>query len=139
MIPKLMAAQKITFILTVGTSNLTVPLFPTFKFGNLSMYVILILLLLLLITVLLVALKDNKYVFRKHNWQDSPFNMLLPVSVFQFYAYLFLSMGIGSILSTLYLYNTINHIGLLAVTLGFGLIISLRITLLFINKRLSLH
>lgn len=131
--PKLISLTKTIFIVISGIPNLIAPIGSSIIINDKRILILPIIVILILLPFLAEFLHGSNHNFRKPDWHDSPFNLYYPLSVFQFYGYIFLVTGISSILGTYRNFSHLNYIGLLSVLLSIGAFSAMYFTIEFMK------
>ena len=118
--PKSISLLKTIFVIISGIPNLIAPIGTEIRITDKRILFFPVLVMLILLPYIAEFLNGNTFNFRKPDWQDSPFNKNFPLSVFQFYAYLFLVYGLSMVIGTYIKFQQPNFIGILSVLLSIG-------------------
>jgi len=71
----------------------------------------------------------------KPTWNDNPFVLKRPLSLFHFGSFFFLAVGISMLLGAGIRYQTLNSFGLIAVSFGLGILIGIWLTLKWVKSK----
>ena len=117
---KSISLSKTIFIIISGIPNLIAPIGSDIKITDKRILILPVLVMLILLPFITEFLQGKTFNFRKPDWRDSPFNMNYPLSVFQFYGYVFLVYGLSMVIGTYINFQQANFIGILSVLLSIG-------------------
>jgi hypothetical protein len=65
----------------------------------------------------------------KPTWNDNPFYMKRPLSIFHFGSFFFLTVGLSLILGTVIKFQSLSYFGLTSMSFGLGMLIGIWLTL----------
>jgi hypothetical protein len=118
--PKSISLSKTIFVIISGIPNLIAPIGSDINIADKRILILPVLVMLILLPFFAEFLHGKIYNFREPDWHDSPFNMNFPLSVFQFYGYVFLVYGLSMVIGTYIKFHQPNFIGIFAVLLSIG-------------------
>lgn len=118
--PKSISLSKTIFIIISAIPNLIAPIGTDIKITDKRFFILPVLVMLILLPFIAEFLHGKIFNFRKPDWHDSPFNLSFPLSVFQFYGYVFLVYGLSMVIGTYINFQQANFIGILSVLLSIG-------------------
>lgn len=123
--------SKTIFVIISGIPNLIAPIGTDISITDKRILILPLLVMLILLPLFAEFLNGKTFNFRKPNWHDSPFNLNFPLSVFQFYGYVFLVYGMSMVIGTYYKFHRPNFIGILSVLLSIGIFSAIRFVIEF--------
>ena len=118
--PKSISLSKTIFVIISGIPNLIAPIGSDIKITDKRILILPVLVMLILMPFIAEFLHGKTFNFRKPVWHDSPFNQNIPLSVFQFYGYVFFVYGLSMVIGTYLNFHQPNFIGILSVLLSIG-------------------
>jgi len=65
----------------------------------------------------------------KPNWNDNPLTLRRPLTMFNFFAYFFLTVGLSMLIGTAIKFHTLSNFGLTSISFGLGIFIGIWLTL----------
>jgi hypothetical protein len=128
--------SKTIFIIISGIPNLIVPIGSDVKITDKRILILPVLVMLILLPLFAEFLNGNTFNFRKPDWHDSPFNLNFPLSVFQFYGYVFFVYGWRMVIGTYINFQQPNYIGILSVILSIATFLAIKFVIEF-NYRIK--
>jgi len=132
--PKSIALAKTISVIISGIPNLIAPIGSDITITDKRILILPVLVMLILLPFFAEFLHGKTFNFRKPDWRDSPFNLNFPLSVFQFYAYIFLVYGLSMVIGTYLHFHEPNYVGILSVLLSIGTFSGIKFVIEF-NKK----
>ena len=126
---------KAIILVLLGLPNLFAPVGSQ---GQEKLSMILVPLVFGIVAIPFIAKFNEKILKReltKPTWNDNPLKLSRPLSFYHFMAFFFLTVGLSMIIGTAIGNQEISYLGLTSVSFGIGILIGIRLTLIWTPEK----